>query len=170
MCMFYRWSHNGTSCEAGLGEVQPTRSTSFPAWKSCASSLILVIRPRSWVPHEQPHLKPCCLGAMMMLSYCMMLLMTICENLALVADDTGEGNWLEPFWILAFLKTGVISVVLQSSGTMLLLNAELMIKVILIAGAMLSYSWLCQQLLVWNNKTITNNMRNITNQKSYPQT
>ena len=28
----------------------------------------------------------------MMLSYCMMLLMTICEDLALVADDTGEGN------------------------------------------------------------------------------
>lgn len=170
MCLFYRWSHNGTSCEAGLGEVQPTRSTSFPAWKSCASSLILVIRPRSWVSHEQPHLKPCCSGAMMMLSYCMMLLMTICENLALVADDTGEGNWLEPFWMVAFLKTGVISVVLQSSGTVLLLNVELMIKVILIAGAMLSYSWSCQQLLVWNNKTITNNMRNIINQKSYPQT
>ena len=170
MCLFYRWSHNGTSCEAGLGEVQPTRSTSFPAWKSCASSLILVIRPRSWVWHEQPHLKPCCSGAMTMLSYCMMLLMIICENLALVADDTGEGNWLEPFWMVAFLKTGVISVVLQSSGTVLLLNAELMIKVILIAGAMLSYSWSCQQLLVWNNKTITNNMRNIINQKSYPQT
>ncbi len=170
MCLFYRWSHNGTSCEAGLGEVQPTRSTSFPAWKSCVSSLILVIRPRSWVSHEQPHLKPCCSGAMMMLSYCMMLLMTICENLALVADDTGEGNWLEPFWMVAFLKTGVISVVLQSSGTVLLLNAELMIKVILIAGAILSYSWSCQQLLVWNNKTITNNMRNIINQKSYPQT
>ena len=33
----------------------------------------------------------------MMLSYCMMLLMSICENLALVADDTGEGNWMEPF-------------------------------------------------------------------------
>ena len=33
-----------------------------------------------------------------MLSYCMMLLMTICENLALVADDTGEGNsGMEPF-------------------------------------------------------------------------
>ena len=32
-----------------------------------------------------------------MLSYSMMLLMTICENLALVADDTSEGNWLEPF-------------------------------------------------------------------------
>ena len=170
MCLFYRWSHNRTSCEAGLGEVQPTRSTSFPAWKSCASSLILVIRPRSWVSHEQPHLKPCCSGAMMMLSYCMMLLMIICEKLALVADDTGEGNWLEPFWMVAFLKTGVISVVLQSSGTVLLLNAELMIKVILIAGAVLSYSWSCQQLLVWNNKTITNNMRNIINQKSYPQT
>ena len=28
-----------------------------------------------------------------MLSYSMMLLMTNCENLALVADDTGEGNW-----------------------------------------------------------------------------
>ena len=134
MCLFYRWSHNGTSCEAGLGEVQPTRSTSFPAWKSCATSLILVIRLRSWVSHEQPHLKPCCSGAMMMLSYCMMLLMIICENLALVADNTGEGNWLEPFWMVAFLKTGVISVVLQSSGTVLLLNAELMIKVILIAG------------------------------------
>jgi len=133
------------------------------------SSLILVIRPRSWVSHEQPHLKPCCSGAMMMLSYCMMLLRTICENLALVAD-TSEGNWLEPFWMVAFLKTGVISVVLQSSGTVLQLNAELMIKVILIAGAMLSYSWSCQQLLVWNNKTITNNMRNIINQKSYPQT
>ena len=166
MCLFYRWSHNRTSCEAGLGEVQPTRSTSFPAWKSCASSPILVIRPRSWVSHEQPHLKPCCSGAMMMLSYCMMLLMTICENLA---DDTGEGNWLEPFWMVAFLKTGGISVVLQSSGTVLLLNADLMIKVILVAGAVLTYSWSCQQLLVWNNKTITNNMRNI-NQKSYPQT
>ena len=58
-------------------------------------------------------------------------------------DDTGEGNWLEPFWMVAFLKTGVISVVLQSSGTVLLLNVELMIKVILIAGAMLSYSWSC---------------------------
>ena len=173
MCLFYRWSHNGTSCEAGLGEVQPTRSTSFPAWKSCASVffvLILVIRPRSWVSHEQPHLKPGCSGAMMMLSYCMMLLMIICENLALVADNIGEGNWLEPFWMVAFLKTGVISVVLQSSGTVLLLNAELMIKVILIAGAILSYSWSCQQLLVWNNRTITNNMRNIINQKSYPQT
>ena len=113
MCLFYWWSHNGTSYEEGLGEVQPTKSTSFPAWKSCASSLILVIRPRSWVSHEQPHLKPCCSGAMMMLSYCMMLLMTICENLALVADNTGEGNWLEPFWMVAFLKTGVISVVLQ---------------------------------------------------------
>ena len=172
MCLFFRWSHNGTSCEAGLGEVQPTRSTSFPAWKSCASSLILMIRPRGWVSHEQQHLKPCCSGAMMMLSYCMMLLMTICENLALVADDTGEGNWLEPFWMVAFLnklKTGVISVVLQCSGTVLLLNVELMIKVILIAGAMVSYSWSCQQLLVWNNKTITNNMRNI-NQNSYPQT
>ena len=43
-----------------------------------------------------------------MMSYCMMLLMTICENLALVADDTGEGNWLEPFSMVAFLKTGVI--------------------------------------------------------------
>jgi len=33
--------------------------------------------------------------------------------------------------MVAFLKTGVISVVLQSSGTVLLLNAELMmIKVI----------------------------------------
>ena len=170
MCLFCRWSHNGTSSEADLGEVQPTRSTSFPAWKSCTSSLILVIRPRSWVSHEQPHLKPCCLGAMMMLSYCMMLLMTICENLALVADDTGEGNWLEPFWMVAFLKTGVISVVLHSSGTVLLLNVELMIKVIIIAGAILSYSWSCQQLPVWNNKTITNNMRNIINQKSYPQT
>ena len=31
--------------------------------------------------------------------------------------------------MVAFLKTGVISVVLQSSGTVLLLNAELMIKV-----------------------------------------
>ena len=139
----------------------PTRSTSFPAWKSCVSSLNLVIRPRSWVSHEQPHLKPCCSGAMMMLSYCMMLLMTICENLALVADDTCEGNWSEPFWMVAFLKTGVISVVLQSSGTVLQLNEELMIKVILIAlaGAILSYSWSCQQLLVWNNKTITTNMR-----------
>ena len=84
----------------------------------------------------------------MMLSYCMVLLMTICEDLALVAEDTAEGNWLEPFRMVAFLKTGVISVVLQTSGTMLLLNAELMIKVILIAGAMLSYSWSCQQLLV----------------------
>ena len=46
------------------------------------------------------------------------------------------------------LKTGVISVVLQCSGTVLLLNVELMIKVILIAGAMVSYSWSCQQLLV----------------------
>ena len=169
MCLFYQWSHNGTSCEAGLGEVQPTRSTSFPAWKSCANSLILVIRLRSWVSHEQPHLKPCCSGAMMMLSYCMMLLMTKCENLAQVADGAGEGNWLESFWMVAFLKTGV-SVVLQSSGTVLLLNAELMIKVILIAGTVLSYSWSCQQLLVWNNKTIANNMRNIINQKSYPQT
>ena len=169
MCFFYRGSHNGTSCEAGLGEVQPTRSTSFPAWKSCVSSLILVIRPRSWVSHQQPHLKPCS-GAMMMLSDCMMLLMTICENLALVADDTCERNWSEPFWMVAFLKTGVISVVLQSSGTVLLLNAELMIKVILIAGTVLSYSWSCQQLLVWNNKTITNNMRNIVQKKSYPQT
>ena len=32
-----------------------------------------------------------------MLSYYMTLLMTICEDLALVADDTGERNWLEPF-------------------------------------------------------------------------
>ena len=32
-----------------------------------------------------------------MLSYFMMLLMIIRENLALAADDTGEGNWLEPF-------------------------------------------------------------------------
>ena len=32
-----------------------------------------------------------------MMSYCMMLLMIICQNLTLVADDTGEGNWLEPF-------------------------------------------------------------------------
>ena len=165
MCLFYRWSHNGTSCEAGLGEVQPTRSTSFPAWKS----LILVIRPRSWVWHEQPHLKPCCSGAMMMLSsaYCMMLLMTVCEDLAQVADDTCEGNWLKLFWTVVFLKTGVMSVVLQSSGTVLLLNEELVIKVI--AGAVLSYSWSCQQLLVWNNKTITANMRNIINKKSYPQ-
>ena len=36
--------------------------------------------------------------------------------------------------MVAFLKTGVISVVLQSSGTVLLLNAELMIKVILITS------------------------------------
>ncbi len=50
--------------------------------------------------------------------------------------------------MVAFLKTGVISVVLQSSGTVLLLNAELMIKVILIAGAVLSYFRSCQQLLV----------------------
>ena len=64
---------------------------------SRTDSLILVIRPRSWVSHEQPHLKPCCSGAMMMLFYCMMVLMTICENLALVADDTCEGNWLELF-------------------------------------------------------------------------
>ena len=42
--------------------------------------------------------------------------------------------------MVAFLKTGVISVVLQSSGTVLLLNAEMMIKVLLIAGAILSYS------------------------------
>ena len=145
MYLLYWWSHSGTSCEAGLREVQPTRSTSFPAWKSCVSSLILVIRPRSWVSHEQPHLKPCCSGAMMMLSYCMMLLMTICEDLARVADDTDEGNWLELFWMVAFLKTGVISVVLQSSGTVLLvlLNEEL-IKVILIAGAV-NHS--CQPLL-----------------------
>ena len=170
MCLFYWWSHNGTSCEVGLGEVQPTRSTSFPAWRSCASSLILVVRPRRWVSHEQPHLKPCCSGARRMLSYCMMLLMTISEDLALVADDTCEGNWLELFWMVAFLKTGVISVVLQSSGTVLLLNEELMIKVRLIAGAILSYSWSCQQLLVWNNKTIITNMRNIINKKSYPQT
>ena len=68
MCLFYRWSHNGTSCEAGLGEVQPTTSTSFPAWKSCMSSPILVIRPRSWVSHERqlwshvvPELWWCCL-------------------------------------------------------------------------------------------------------------
>ena len=47
ICLFYQWSYNGTSCDTGLGEVQPTRSTSFPAWKSCVSSLILVIRPRS---------------------------------------------------------------------------------------------------------------------------
>ncbi len=39
-----------------------------------------------------------------MLSYCMMLLMIICENLALVADDTGEGNWLEPFLNGSILK------------------------------------------------------------------
>ena len=163
MCLFYQRSHNGTSCEAGLGEVQPTRSTSFPAWKSCMSSLILVIRPRSWVLHEWQHLKPCCSGAVMMLysAYCMMLLMTICEDLALVADNTCEGNWLELFWMVAFLKTGVMSVVFQSSGTVLLLNSELMIKVI--AGASLSYSWSCQQLLVWNNRTITTNMRNIIN-------
>ena len=32
-----------------------------------------------------------------MLSYCVMLLRTICEDLALVADDAGEGNWLELF-------------------------------------------------------------------------
>ena len=168
MYLFYWWSHNGTSCEAGLGEVQPTRSTSFPAWKSCMSSLILVIRPRSWVSHERPHLKPCCSGAMMMLSsaYCMILLMTVCKDLALVADDTCEGSWSEPFWMVPFLKTGVMSVVLQSSGTVLLLNEEFMIKVI--AGAILSYSWSCQQLLVWN-KTITTNMSNIINKKSYPQ-
>ena len=84
----------------------------------------------------------------MMLSYCMVLLMTICEDLALVAEDTAEGNWLEPFRMVAFLKTGVISVVLQSSGTVLLLYVELMIKVILIAGAIFFYSWSCQQLLV----------------------
>ena len=84
----------------------------------------------------------------MMLSYCMMLLMTIREDLALAADNTCEGNWLKLFRMVAFLKTGVMSVVLQSSGTVLLLNKELMIKVILIAGAILSYSWSCQQLLV----------------------
>ena len=39
-----------------------------------------------------------------MLSYCIMLLMIICENLALVADDTGEGNWLEPFLNGSILK------------------------------------------------------------------
>ena len=50
--------------------------------------------------------------------------------------------------MVAFLKTGVISVVLQSSGPVLLVNAELMIKVILTAGAVLSYSWSRQQLLV----------------------
>ena len=166
MCLFYRWSHNGTSCEAGLkSSPQDCRSPAHKVYQ-----FPCLIRPRSWVSHEQPHLKPCCSGAMMMLSYCMMLLMIICENLALVADDTGEGNWLEPFWMVAFLKTSVISVVLQSSGTVLLLNAELMIKVILIAGAILSCSWSCQQLLVWNNMSITNNMRNIINQKSYPQT
>ena len=32
-----------------------------------------------------------------MLSYCVMLLMTICKDLALVADDTCEGNWSELF-------------------------------------------------------------------------
>ena len=32
----------------------------------------------------------------------------------LVTDDTGEGNWSELFWMVAFLKTGMISVVLQS--------------------------------------------------------
>ena len=70
------------------------------------SSLILVIRPRSWVSHERPHLKPCCSGAMMMLSsaYCMMLLMTICEDLAQVADDTCEGNWSELFLNGSILK------------------------------------------------------------------
>ena len=168
MCLVYQWSHNETSCEAGLGEVQPTRSTSFPAWKSCMSSLILVIRPMSWFSHERPHLKPCCSGAVMMLSFanCMMLLMTICKDLAQVADNTCEGNWLELFWTVVFLKSGVMSVVLQSSGTVLLLNEELMIKVI--AGAVLSYSWSCQQLLVWNNKTITTNMRNIINKKKLP--
>ena len=50
--------------------------------------------------------------------------------------------------MVAFLRKGVISVVLQSSGTVLLLNEELMMKVILIAGAVLSYSWSCQQLWV----------------------
>ena len=50
--------------------------------------------------------------------------------------------------MVAFLKRGVISVVVQSSGTVVQLNAELMIKVILIAGAILSYSWSCEQLLV----------------------
>ena len=35
--------------------------------------------------------------------------------------------------MVAFLKTGVISVVLQSSGTVLVLNEELMIKVILMS-------------------------------------
>ena len=168
MCLFYRWSHNGTSCEAGLGGVQPTRSTSFPAWKSCVSSPILVIRPRSWVSHERPHLKPCCSGAMMMLfsAYCMMLLMTVCEDLAQVADDICEGNWSELFWTVVFLKTGVMSVVLRSSGTVLLLNEELVTKVI--AGTILFCSWSRQQLLVWN-KTITTNMRNISSKKSYPQ-
>ena len=50
--------------------------------------------------------------------------------------------------MVAFLKTGVVSVVLQSSGTVLLLNEELMIKVILIEWAVLTYSWSCQHLLV----------------------
>ena len=31
-----------------------------------------------------------------------------------VADDTGEGSGSELFWMVAFLKTGMISVVLQS--------------------------------------------------------
>ena len=106
MCLFYWWSHNQTSCEAGLGEVQPTRSASFPAWKTYVSLLILVIRPRSWVSYERPQLKPCCSRAMMMLSYtyCMMLLMTLCKDLALVADDTCEGDWLELFLKGSVLK------------------------------------------------------------------
>ena len=82
----------------------------------------------------------------MMLSYCMMLPMTICENLALVADDTGEGNWLEPFLNGSILKDRCDKcgspIFRRSAAT------ECGVDDQGLAGAILSYSWLCQQLLV----------------------
>ena len=67
-----------------------TRSARFPAWKSCTSSLIRPSHARvHWLGQATTS------EAMLFGSYddavfciCMMLLMTICEDLALVADNT----------------------------------------------------------------------------------
>ena len=57
-----------------------------------------------------------------------------------------EGNWLEPFLNGSVLKDRCDECGFPILGTVLLLNSELMIKVI--AGTVLSYSWSFQQLLV----------------------
>ena len=151
MCLFYRWSHNGTSCEAGLGEVQPTRSTSFPAWKSCASS--------QWLGqgvgfHMSNHIW----------SHVVQELWWCCHD---ATDDDMWGSCIScrrHWWrklVGTFLNGSILKDRCDKCGSPIFRHSaatECGVDDQGLTGAILSYSWSCQQLLVWNNKTITNNI------------